>query len=172
MITLLPTTRPAQNKQRLPEQIPGTSLRLHTTHVASPPPITNRLLNPFHSPTVPSRESKTSREFRSPRESGICRDGSERRMGLVVSALVVWRHILYRVLYSPFVGPRWWCSLFLLGIRLVAYGHLASLSLLSTATSTIHPSTEQPTHPLTVLSSPVKSSVTSSSEVLRWDEPG
>ena len=33
---------------------------------------------------------------------------------------------------------RWWCSLFLLGIRLVAYGHLASLSLLSATSSTTH----------------------------------
>ena len=62
------------------------------------------------------------------------------------------------------MGPRWRCSLSLLGIRLVAYGHLASLSLLSTS-STIHPPTEQPTHSLTVLSSPVKSSVASNSEV-------
>ena len=43
--------------------------------------------NPLRS--LPSRESKTSREFRSPRESGIRRDGSERRIGLVASALVV-----------------------------------------------------------------------------------
>ena len=33
------------------------------------------------------------------------------------------------------MGPRWWCSLFLLGIRLVAYGHLASHSLLSATSS-------------------------------------
>ena len=34
------------------------------------------------------------------------------------------------------MGLRCWCSLFLLGIRLVAYGHLASLSLLSPTLST------------------------------------
>ena len=36
-----------------------------------------------------SRRSKKSREFRSPRESGIRRDGSERRIGLAASVLVV-----------------------------------------------------------------------------------
>ena len=40
------------------------------------------------------------------------------------------------------MGPQWWCSLFLLGIRLVAYGHLARLSLLSSS-SIIYPPTER-----------------------------
>ena len=39
--------------------------------------------------SLPSRGSETSREFRSPRESGIRRDGSERRIGLAASALVL-----------------------------------------------------------------------------------
>ena len=51
-----------------------------------------------------------------------------------------------------------------LGIRLVAYGHLVSLSLLPRNINNPS-SSRQPTHPLAVLSSPVKSPVTSDSEV-------
>ena len=51
-----------------------------------------------------------------------------------------------------------------LGIRLVAYGHLVSLSLLPRIINNPS-SSHQPTHPLAVLLSPVKSSVSSSREV-------
>ena len=43
----------------------------------------------YPSRSLPSRESQTGREFRSSRESGIRRDGSERREGLAAAALIV-----------------------------------------------------------------------------------